>query len=163
MEKDIIVTTRNCFSNDQYMRQNNIEIDGIPNEISDPKQLENTVEEILRSINVNLYELEDCHRLRERRDTGVKTNIVRFVNRKACKAALKNRKMLPNININGLDSTKLFINENLNWYYKNIAAKCRRLKKHSLILDTWTTGGLVKIKFKNGKDMIINHQSDSSR
>ena len=37
LKVESIATTRNSFSNDQYMRQNNIEIDGIPNAIDDSR------------------------------------------------------------------------------------------------------------------------------
>ena len=133
-----IASPRNSFSNDQYMGQNYIEIEGIPKKI-DGKNLESTVSEILRQLNVHLFEFEDCHRLplnKRKKDKGViQTIIVRFINSRACKAVLKN----------GIDSTKLYINDNLNYYYRNLAAKCRRFKKQKLILDTWTTSGLVKI------------------
>lgn len=57
LNDDHIASSKNTFSNDQYMRQNNIEIEGMPNEIGD---------DVLES----------------------KVTIVRFINRRACKAAL---------------------------------------------------------------------------
>ena len=158
MESESIKTGKNSYQNDQYLRQNNIEIDGIPNEITDD-QLEPTVKQVLYKIGVNLFEIEDCHRLKERRDTGVKTTIVRFVNRRASKAALKNKKKLRGASFENMDSKKIFISDNLNSYYKNIAAKCRRLKKRGLITNTWTNGGLVLIKTLEEKDILISHQS----
>ena len=74
-------------------------------------------------------------------------------------AALKNKKKLRDLKIEGIDGKNLYININLNWYYKNLAAKCRRLKQTGMIQETWTPRGLVKIKLLDGKDVLVNHQS----
>ena len=145
------------------MRQTNIEIEVILNEI-DGKNLESTASEIFRQINVHLFEFEDCHRLplnMRKKDKGIiQTTIIRFINRRACKAALQNRKELKNVTLNRIDSTKLYRNNNLNYYYRNLAAKCRRLKKQKLIVDTWTTSGLVKMKLHAVVEILVNQHSE---
>ena len=79
LKDEHIASSRHSFSNDQYMRQKNIEIEGIPNEI-DGKNVESTVSEILRQINVHLFEFEDYPRLplnKREKDKGViQTTIV---------------------------------------------------------------------------------------
>ena len=55
---------------------------------------------------------------------------------------------------------KIYINDNLSHYYKQLAAKGRRLKKNREIIDTWTTNGIVKIKLHNDSIKTLTHQND---
>ena len=82
---------------------------------------------------------------------------MRFVNRRASKAALRNKKRLKDIQVNGVNGTDLFVRENLSWFNKNLAAKCRRLKKAGKVSDTWTHSGLVRLKLCDGKIINVNH------
>ena len=160
LSQDLVISSKNTFSNDQYMRQNNIEIDGIPDDIGDDN-LEKKCIEILEAINIKVdsYEIEDCHRLKKGR-ASPKTTIMRFVNRRASKTALRNKKKLKDVNVNGVIGTQLYIRENLSWYNKNLAAKCRRLKKAGKVIDTWTHSGLVRVKLCDGNSLNINHPSE---
>ena len=73
---------------DQYNRRNHLDIQGIPGSVPDD-QLEEKVIKIFNQINVkiNTFHIEDCHRMGKSK----KTNIVRFVNRKNCKAVLEKK------------------------------------------------------------------------
>ena len=75
---------------DQYSRRNNLDIQGIPDSVSDD-QLEEKIIEILYQINVKIdkFDIEDCHHMCKSK----KTTIVRFVNRKNCKAILEKKKL----------------------------------------------------------------------
>ena len=75
---------------EQYSRFNNVEIEGLSASIGD-KNLESKVIDILTEIDVNAEskDIEACHRIGK---SSPKRSIVRFVNRKVCKSALKNRK-----------------------------------------------------------------------
>ena len=81
----------------QKQRENNIEISGIPSEVADD-QLEATVINILGSIQCNLVpdNIQACHRLPSRNNLGKKT-IVKFVNRKKSDLALRNRRMIKDV------------------------------------------------------------------
>ena len=70
---------------DQYNRCNNLDIQGIPDSVSD-NQLEEKVTEIFNQINVKIdkFDIEDCHCMGKLK----KTTIVCYVNRKNCKAIL---------------------------------------------------------------------------
>ena len=73
---------------DQHNRRNHLDIQGIPDSVPDD-QLEEKVIKIFKQINVkiNTFDIEDCHRMSKSK----KTNIVRFVNRKNCKAVLEKK------------------------------------------------------------------------
>ena len=75
--------SRNKF--EQYARRNNIEIQGIPPQISDEK-LE---EKVFGAMNIAITknDVEDCHRLGK----SSKSTIVQFVNRKHCNAILSKK------------------------------------------------------------------------
>jgi len=135
LEKEISSLKASCEADNQYNRRNNIELSGIPNEISDD-ELEDKVIEILKKIDVEVEDkdIEACHRLPSRKDTT--KVIIRFVNRKKSEKCLKLKKKLSKLNMVDFhfsDDTKLFISENLNRYYQKLAWYCRRLKRESLI------------------------------
>ena len=97
----------------QYNQRNNLEIQGIPFNVSDDA-LEDKVIDIFHSLNINMSknDIEDCHRLG-------KNTIVWFVNHKFCYAVLDNK-----LNLRKVDSTKfgfqagavLYFSENLTPY-----------------------------------------------
>ena len=107
---------------DQYNRRNNLEIQGIPSNVSDDA-LEDKVVDISRSLNINLskHDIEDCHRLGK---ADPKNTTVQFVNRKFCYEALDNK-----LNLRKVDMTKLgfqagailYFNENLTHYNQGLA------------------------------------------
>ena len=68
---------------DQYIRHNNLDIQGIPDSASDD-QLEEKVIEIFNQINVKIdkFDIEDCYCMGKLK----KTTIVSFGNKKNCKA-----------------------------------------------------------------------------
>ena len=57
----------------------------------------------------------------------------------------------------------IYINDNLNKYYKELAAKCRRLRKNKKIKDTWTYNGIVTIKLNDDSIRYITHKNDLDR
>ena len=85
---------------DQYNRRNNLEIQGIPSNVSDDA-LEDKVIDIFHSLNINMSknDIEDCHRLGK---ADLKNTIVQFVNCKFCYEALDNK-----LNLRKVDSTEL--------------------------------------------------------
>ena len=146
-----------------YVRLNNIEINGIP-VVNEDANLEKNVTEILKTLDINVTsdDFEACHRLRikdEDKKKGIlPTTICRFVNRSICEKALRRRKNLAGKTINGF--TNIYINENLSGFYKMLYAKCRRLKKRTLISDTWSFKGIPRIKLTDGEIKFITHEYD---
>ena len=83
-------------NNEQYTRRNSIEIQGVPATVADD-YLENKVIDVFKclKINIDLSDIEDCHRLV---NSTPKNTIVPFVSRKFCKKALETKFDLRKIN-----------------------------------------------------------------
>ena len=125
-----------------------MEINGIPNSISDDN-LESTVINVLSkatNVHVTADDIEACHRIGKSKGNSKKT-IVRFINRKHCKCALVNRKKLKPFNSEsiGLPNVKLYFNENLTEYNNTLAFYGCKLKRAGLINSTYTFDGTVHI------------------
>ena len=108
---------------DQYTRQNNLEIHGILVDVKD-EQLEQKVYHIFFT---SKYQYQDCHQL------GKSNTIVRFVNCKVCKDALEKKSEVNRLSDNsklGFKREKnLSISENLTPYNQHLAWMCRELKR----------------------------------
>ena len=131
---------------EQYGRRNNIEIAGISDSVCD-EDLDSKVIDILAEIGVNVEskDIEACHRIGK---SSPKNSIVRFMNRKVCKSALKNRKKIRSVDATKLElpiRSKLFINENLSPYFNKISFQCRRLKRAGKIIKVYSHEGIVHI------------------
>ena len=116
LQEKIISLESKSNSLEQYVRQNNMEINGIPNSISDDN-LESTVTNVLSkatNVHVTADDIEACHKIGKSKGNSKKT-IVRFINRKHRKWAFVNRKKLKFFNSEsiGLAHVKLYFNENL--------------------------------------------------
>ena len=125
-----------------------MEINGIPNSISDDN-LESTVINVLSkatNAHVTADDIEACHKICKSKGNSKKT-IVCFINRKHCKCALVNRKKLKSFNSEsiGLPNVKLYFNENLTEYNNILAFYGRKLKRAGLINSTYTLNGTVHI------------------
>ena len=150
------------YKGQQYNRRNNIEINGIPDSITN-ESLENKVIEALAIIDVKVTEsdIEACHRLPSK--TSPRPTIIKFVNRKNCEKILRNKKKLATRDTKALGFTsKLYIQENMCPYYKYLAWKCRRLKEANLIYSSWFYKGSVTFKVnENDKDLIkVTHEKE---
>ena len=122
-------------SNNQYHRRNNLEIAGIPNDVSD-EDLEDKTIKLFKKINVDVTKdnVEACHRL-PAKDGKNKKVIVRFNNRKFASQILRNKKLLSDSNLDdlNLNPCSVFISPNLNKYFQLIGYECRELKRKKLI------------------------------
>ena len=144
---------------EKYGRRNNLLISGILDSVQD-SDLESTVTSILSDIDVNVEsrEVEECHRF-GKSNNGSKKTMIRFVNRKHCKKALRNRKQLERIDLKKhhlVSGTRIFINENLTIKNEHLAFNCRQLKKRNYIFGTFTKNGTVYIKQnENSRPLVI--------
>ena len=92
LKNRIVNLEKELSKNEQYGRRNNVEISGIPNQISDQDLKENIVKICKDSaINIALMDIEGCHRLPLGRNTTNTTKrvIVKIVNRKHSEAMLQ--------------------------------------------------------------------------
>ena len=147
LESRISVLETDLNKLDQYSRCNNLDIQGIPDSVSD-NQLEEKVIEIFNQINVEIdkFDIEDCHCMGKSK----KTTIVCFINRKNCKAILEkklslNRK-LDNAKLGFQSDARIFVSENLTPYNQHLAWKCRELKRADKFHSCWSTKGVVKLE-----------------
>ena len=124
LEKKLTEVEISCNKLEQYTRRNNIEIQGIPPQISDEK-LE---EKVFGAMNIAITknDVEDCHRLGK----SSKSTIVQFVNRKHCNAILSKKFETSKIDKSKLgfeSNVKLYVSEILTPYNQHLAWKCREL------------------------------------
>ena len=150
MEKKIVMLEKQVDLNAQRCRENNIELNGIGDEIVDT-ELEVTVINILKKINVECFDwdIQGCHRLPMRKGCFSKPTIVKFVNRKKPEEIMKNRKYFKDkdfVDIGLSTDTKIFANINLTPVFKELDYLCRNLKKQGKISKVNTTHTSVKIK-----------------
>ena len=137
---------------EQYGRRNNLEITGIPDDVSE-KYLEEKVIQVLSEIQVNVSssDIEACNRIGKSKNSSKKT-IVRFVNRKYAKKALINRKGLMNIckfSLSMSSSDNIYINENLTPMNNKIAFHCGKLKHNGQIDKTYSKDWVIHIASSN--------------
>ena len=131
---------------EQYKRKNNIEIQGIPSQISDEK-LEEKVIEVFSAMNIAITKnnVEDCHRLGK----SSKSTTVQFVNREHCYAILSKKCETSKIYKSKLSfesNVKLYVSENLTPYNQHLAWKCRELKRSGVIHSSWSSKGIIKLR-----------------
>ena len=154
---------------EQYTRRNKLEINGVPNNISD-EALETKCIGILEAVNISVdnSEIEACHRLlmNGRNKNKPKTVIVKFTNRKFVKAARSkiNREKLKScskIELGFGKNTELFFNENLSTFFQNLSWMCRVMKRKNPITGSWFRG--VKLYYKVSdtcKPVKVMHSSE---
>ena len=135
------------YGTQQAMRKEDVEISGIPSNISDAK-LEGTVIAILNKlvrVPIHRMEVDSCHRI----SGPGKETIIRFKGRKRSEEVKDNSKL-----VNGMDlsefgfptTVKLYINDNLSTYYKSIHNKCKVLRSRHKISKLLVKDGQIKIK-----------------
>ncbi|XP_057310282.1 uncharacterized protein LOC130648259 [Hydractinia symbiolongicarpus] len=126
----ITTLERRCFSNEQYSRRECVEVTGIDELVGDD-YIEEKLCHILKKIDIDITpdNIKACHRLKKRDRV-----IVKFSRRKDCLETLFNRSKLKNIDGRVFDlsaGTKIYINESLCSYYKNIWNKCKNYGNES--------------------------------
>ena len=131
---------------DQYGRRENVEIAGIPSNVSD-KNLESEVLRILRQIglkHLSHFHIVGCHRIGSRDKYGSRNTIVRFLNRKDAIQCLKLRKNLNLCRYIGYNNLRLM--ENLCPSYKSIFDDLNELKQEGVVKEVWTFNGIVNYR-----------------
>ena len=147
---------------DQYDRRNNIELHGVPSDVTDDK-LELKVIEICNSIEADIEPIgiEACHRF-GRNDP--KKVIVRCVNRKDVEKIKEKKRKLRQVDMSKIgfeNTTKIYIQDNLSPYFSKLAWKCRKLKKASKINDWWFKNELIFLRrTENEAPKKISHNDD---
>lgn len=167
-ESKLIEVETNAAKLDQYGRRNNLQIDGIPDDVGDDI-LEEKVCQILEEIQVPIkrHEIEACHRLPSKRgEKGPKKTVLRLVNRRKCEQAVRNAKKLNEKEIQQkLKVGRVFVSENLCPYYRKLAYMCRCLRRAGKIEHVSSANGSIRILIQPGDAKRVNivHDSDLTR
>ncbi|KAL4000613.1 heterogeneous nuclear ribonucleoprotein R [Sarotherodon galilaeus] len=93
-----------------------------------------------KGITINSKDIEACHPLPRKNNSGKPSIIIRFVNRKSKKELLRQAKKLRGTNV--------YINEHLTKKNADIARQARILRRQNKIQSTWTANCKVYIKLK---------------
>ena len=149
---------RDIVNLQQYDRRNNVEIVGIPKEVSD-KNLESKVLELFKflKIEVSKDDIEACHRLRKKPgEKGPARSIVRFVNRKHAEVLLRCNKLLKKSDLTKiqLSSKNIYINCNLCPYNRMLWGKCKALYNKEAISRFWVFNGQLNIVVDDENERI---------
>ena len=160
LEEQLLETDQKNNHLDQYSRRNNLEIQGIPANITDDK-LEGKVIDIFSCLGIEVKgsDIEDCHRLGY---ANPKSTIIKFVNWKFCYQALDKRMDLHKLDSRrlGFNPIKTYFSENLTPTNKSLAWKCRELKTASMIHSTWSARRVIKIR-RNANERALSIKNDN--
>ena len=156
LQHKVIILETATNSVEQYDRRNNIEINGIPDNVED-KNLEHSVIEVFNSANIQIShnDIEDWHRIGKSKGNSKKT-ILRLVNRKYRKQILYNRRKFKNFDGSGIGmpNAKIFVDENLTISNHQLAFNCRKLEREKLISKTYSSNGIIRIVQIHGNKPI---------
>ena len=159
--KQLSSVERQCWKNAQYFRREYVEVVGIPS-LVEHDQLEPTVCRILHHIGVNISgdKIEACHRLGKNSDRTT----VKFSSRKDYEHTMhviKDLKDLDATDLNLPAGTKLYINDSLCPYYRELWNEAKKLWNKKKIFSYFTVSGTVRIRLQEkGPYSMITHTDD---
>ena len=135
----VVATERQCWENAQYSGRDTLEVVGIPMSVRH-NALEQKVYNVFQDISVDICDrdIQACPRLKDKEQTTVK-----FTNRKDCLRILRSKRQLKGFDSAAVDlpeGTKIFVNESLCPYYRQIRNKCKKLREKQevyLLRNKW--------------------------
>ena len=153
---------------EQYSRKNSLELHGIPE-----GAYESTEEAVLKVaealyVQITPQDIEITHKLKRR---GNKPVIVKFTSHKKKTQLYKARIKLKDIKVHDIfpnyaaatqeSNDRIYINENLTQYRRDLVSKASRMKKDDMIFSLWTLDGNVYVKTSpEGRPVRIYHTSN---
>ena len=170
LEEKVVSLETELQASNQYNRQSNLLISGIPEDVPH-ESLEKISIDIINkccsAIVISPEEVQGCHRISKKN----KDVVCRLVNKKYVEQTLENRAKMNSLteedkNSLGLPNStgKIFLNEHLSPYNAKLAFYCRRLKKNGLIHRMSTKKGIIRIEGNFGDDELkwktIGHLND---
>lgn len=137
---------------EQYSRKNSLEILGVPEAAY--TSTDEVVIRIGEAINVDIKpeDIEISHKLKRK---TTKLVIVKFVSHKVKSLLYKARTKLKNVKTSDIfpsdafssrEDRRIFINENLTNYRRELFWKANKMKKDNMITNTWTMDGKIFVK-----------------
>ena len=165
-EKEIDKLYENMDALELYTRKNSLEIEGIPENVCSDENAVLKVAEVL-NVKVKRDDVDICHRI-QRRKSSV---IIRFGSHKVKRALHKQRVQLKNVSFSqlfpnasaaaGASSNRIFINENLTAYRRNLVRIASEMKENGLLNGLWTVDGKVFVKTSpEGRPIRIYTEDD---
>ena len=158
---------------DNFLRGNNIEIQGVAvSENENQEDLEKITMAILKIVDPRIVrqQIGEIKRVRPT-NTNHKTNdgkrvfnpiLVKFKSREVKVNIMKAKKKLANANLNGISDGKIYINENLTKYSRNLLFHARRFRRDNGWMFAWCSqGGTILMKQQmNSPVIVINSMED---
>lgn len=142
----------------QYTRNRNIQIDGIPKK--NDEKLKEIVQTIGSKIDVNIKEsdIDAIHRIPTRSTTNPEPIVVQFVTRQM-KETMMVKAKTTRISTNDINTQypnkPVYINDHLTKYRKQIMFEVRRLKNEKNYKFLWSRNGKIFIR-KDENSVVIN-------
>lgn len=153
---------RDGYQSQQYLRRETVEVIGLPDELTDQKQLEEKVVEIFHhaGVNVTTRDFHAIHRLKKK-----SVVIAKCVNRRDAIAVLRAKKKLREVDDAAKKklgvSGKIFINESLCPEFSRLFGVCNALYKKKKISSSYTINGKILICRAGEEDkQVIGHMND---
>ena len=164
MEKRIILLERRLNTDMQRARDNNIEFQGISDNVVD-ENLEGTVISILEVMGINIIEgdIQGCHRLPKRKGNLYNPVITKFMNRKIPIDIMKLKTRLSSIDFERINlpcDSNIYVNLNLSPPFSELDYFARKLKKEGKVQIVNTSNSYVQLKLLNGSYSKITHIND---
>ena len=154
LKEDNVALRRRLNRLEQYGRQENVIISGIPDSVED-KNLEKCAIKLMAKLKVRVYssDIVDCHRLKKRG-----TGIIRFVNRKNARDAISNSRSLKDVDTSdiwGVNATT-YVSMNLIPEYLSLRFQLKNLKAEAKIFGFGTNkrGLWAKVSATSQKKQI---------
>ena len=154
-EKDETLKVWCAFDDlEQYTRKNTLEIHGIPEHVY--SDTESTVIKIANALHVNIQpdDIEISHKLKGKE--GKRPIIVKFSSHKSKSKLYKERTKFRSIKITDIfpsytaatesNRDRIYINENLTPYRKDLLKEANQRKKNNLLRSVWTLDGQIYVK-----------------
>ena len=153
---------------EQYTRKNSLEIHGIPEQTY--KSTEEVILKLSEALEVPITsdDIEISHKLYGHRQKPI---IVKFTSHKVKTSLYKKRAGLKNVKVSDLfpnmsaaarvQSNRIFINENLTSYRRELVKKANQKRREGMLLSVWTLDGKIFVKTSpEGRPIRIYEEND---
>ena len=156
---------------DNFLRRSNVEIQGIP--VTDNENLEDVVMNTLKLVDPHIQR-KDVVSFRRMKPTGMaedrknvfNPNLVKFRSFEQKVKIMKEKKKLANADLNskGKNVEKVYINENLTPFSRDLLYHTRRFQKDNDWRYSWSSGGAILMREKeNSKAVLVRCVKDLSK
>lgn len=163
MKEDVNIMKIEQYEQEQYMRNKNIEIANV--DVCQNEDIVDTIERIAKQFNIShdLKEVEKAHRVPTRNPNKTPNIVIQFKTREDRDKWIKSRKKTTTNDDcfkNG-NGRKIFINEHMTQYNKNLFWKTKEYARQNQIKFVWFREGKVRMKKDESQKIIQIVRSES--